>query len=109
MPIEDPQGDAATSGGSAPTLGDVTDVVEDHQPLIGDALCTGGDCLLLVVEKFPDANTPEVADGIDAALDELAPGLPGLADGHLDLPPGRVHRHVLRQPRARGPDRLRSC
>ena len=77
VPIQDPDG-RIPSGGSVLTLGDVTDVVEDHQPLIGDALCSGGDCLLLVVEKFPDANTPEVADGIDAALDELAPGLPGL-------------------------------
>ncbi len=58
VPIEDPQGDVAPSDGSGLTLGDVTDVVEDHQPLIGDALCSGGDCLLLVVEKFPDANTP---------------------------------------------------
>jgi Cu/Ag efflux pump CusA len=78
VPIEDPQGDVAPSDGSALTLGDVTDVVEDHQPLIGDALCTGGDCLLLVIEKFPDANTPVVADGVDEALAELAPGLPGL-------------------------------
>ncbi len=57
-------------------LGDVTEVVEDHQPLIGDALCTEGDCVLLVIEKFPDANTPEVADGIDEALEALAPGCP---------------------------------
>ena len=78
VPIEDPQGGSSSSGGSALTLGDVTDVVEDHQPLIGDALCTGGDCLLLVIEKFPDANTPRVAEGVDAALDALAPGLPGL-------------------------------
>ena len=78
VPIEDPQGNVAPSDGSGLTLGDVTDVVEDHQPLIGDALCSSGDCLLLVVEKFPDANTPVVAEGIDGALDELAPGLPGL-------------------------------
>lgn len=78
VPIVDPQGEGAPTGGSVQTLGDVTDVVEDHQPLIGDALCTDGDCLLLVVEKFPDANTPVVAEGIDAALTELSPGLPGL-------------------------------
>ena len=79
VPIQDPQGEIAPSDGSAQTLGDVTDVVVDHQPLIGDALCSDGDCLLLVVEKFPDANTPEVAEGIDGALGELSPGLPGLA------------------------------
>lgn len=78
VPIEDPQGGSSSSGGSSLTLGDVTDIVEDHQPLIGDALCTGGDCLLLVIEKFPDANTPRVAEGVDEALDALAPGLPGL-------------------------------
>jgi Cu/Ag efflux pump CusA len=78
VPIEDPQGNVAPSDGSTLTLGDVTEVVEDHQPLIGDALCTGSDCLLLVIEKFPDANTPEVAEGIDAALVGLGPGLPGL-------------------------------
>ncbi len=61
------------------TLGDVTEVVEDHQPLIGDALCSDGECLLLVIEKFPDANTPRVAAGVDGALEELSPGLPGLS------------------------------
>lgn len=79
VPIVDARGDASSTGGSAQTLGDVTELVEDHQPLIGDALCTDGDCLLLVVEKFPDANTPAVTSGIDEALDGLAPGLPGLA------------------------------
>ena len=78
VPIEDPQGDVTPSGGSGATLGDVTEIVEDHQPLIGDALCTDGDCILLVVEKFPDANTPQVAGGVDEALAELAPGLSGL-------------------------------
>jgi Cu/Ag efflux pump CusA len=33
---------------------------------------------LLVIEKFPAANTPVVADGIGGALEELSPGLPGL-------------------------------
>ena len=79
VPVEDPQGEIAPSGGSTVSLGEVTDVVVDHQPLIGDALCSDGDCLLLVIEKFPDANTPEVAEGVDGALEGLAPGLPGLA------------------------------
>ena len=75
VPID---GQDVSPGGSALTLGDVTVVVEDHQPLIGDALCTDGDCLLLVVEKFPETNTPQVTEGMDAALAGLAPGLPGL-------------------------------
>ena len=79
VPIEDPQGEVAPSVVRRVSLGDVTDVVVDHQPLIGDALCSDGDCLLLVIEKFPDANTPEVAEGVDGALEGLSPGLPGLA------------------------------
>ena len=64
-------------GAAAPkTLGDVAKVVEDHQPLIGDAICPGGErCLLLVVEKFPGANTVEVTKGVDAAIDAMRPGL----------------------------------
>jgi CzcA family heavy metal efflux pump len=76
--IEDRQGGAVFVAGEALTLGEVTEVVEDHQPLIGDAICRNGECLLLVVEKFPDANTPEVTRDVDAALDALRPGLPGL-------------------------------
>ncbi|HEY9375468.1 MAG TPA: efflux RND transporter permease subunit, partial [Jiangellaceae bacterium] len=58
------------------TLGDVTTVVEDSQPLIGDAVCADGEeCLILVVEKFPGANTVEVTKGVDAALEAMRPGL----------------------------------
>ena len=59
-------------------LGDVANVVEDHQPLIGDALVNDGEGLLLVIEKFPEANTLEVTRGIDDALAALAPGLSGI-------------------------------
>ena len=68
-----------TSG--ALTLGDVATVVEDHQPLIGDAIVNGGDegpGFTLVVEKLPYANTSDVTKGVEAALDELRPGLSGL-------------------------------
>ena len=60
------------------TLGDVAEVLEDHPPPIGDAVVTGGPGLLLVVEKQPGANTLEVTRGIDQALEELAPALPGI-------------------------------
>jgi Cu/Ag efflux pump CusA len=64
------------AGGAPKTLGDVAKVVEDHQPLIGDAICPGREqCLLLVVEKFPGANTVQVTDGVEAALDAMRPGL----------------------------------
>jgi Cu/Ag efflux pump CusA len=64
--------------GSETRLGDVANVVEDHQPLIGDALMKGGPGLLLVIEKFPGANTLEVTRGVEAAFAELRPGLPGI-------------------------------
>ena len=41
-------------------LGDVATVVEDHPPLIGDALTPDGPGLLLVVEKAPGASTLDV-------------------------------------------------
>jgi CzcA family heavy metal efflux pump len=59
-------------------LGDVGDVVEDHQLLIGDAIVNDEPGLLLVVEKFPWANTMEVTGGVEAALDALRPGLAGM-------------------------------
>jgi len=59
-------------------LGDVTRVVEDHQPLIGDAVVNDGDGLMLVVEKFPGQNTLEVTRGVEAALEDLKPGLAGM-------------------------------
>jgi CzcA family heavy metal efflux pump len=64
--------------GSSLRLGDVADVVEGHPPLIGDALVQDGPGLLLVVEKLPGANTLEVTRGVETALAELRPGLPGV-------------------------------
>ncbi|MEE9177982.1 MAG: efflux RND transporter permease subunit, partial [Acidimicrobiia bacterium] len=76
--IEDSEGNAIFRSGEPLTLGDVSDIVEDHQPLIGDARCNDGPCLLLVIEKFPEANTPQVSKGIDEAFEALLPGLPGM-------------------------------
>ena len=59
-------------------LGDVAEVVADHQPLFGDAIVNDGPGLLLVVEKFPWANTLDVTRGVEQALEELKPGLPGI-------------------------------
>jgi Cu/Ag efflux pump CusA len=64
--------------GTQLVLGDVATVVEDHQPLIGDAVVNDGPGLVLVVEKFPDANTLEVSRNVDAALAALQPGLRGI-------------------------------
>jgi Cu/Ag efflux pump CusA len=82
-----------TSGGSL-RLGDVADVVEDHQPLIGDAIFTDGDPgLLLIVEKFPGANTLDVTHDVELALDALRPGLSGVAlDPTVYRPAGYMER-----------------
>jgi CzcA family heavy metal efflux pump len=59
-------------------LTDVANVVEDHQPLIGDAVVNDEDGLMLVIEKFPGANTVEVTKGVEDALEKLKPGLSGM-------------------------------
>ncbi|HEY2960463.1 MAG TPA: efflux RND transporter permease subunit [Actinomycetota bacterium] len=66
------------TGGKVLRLTDVSKVVEDHQPLIGDAVVNDAPSLMLVVEKFPGANTLEVTRGVEEALDQLRPGLSGI-------------------------------
>jgi len=53
-------------------------VTVDHQPLSGDAVINGGPGLMLIVEKLPWANTLDVTKGVEAAIAELRPGLPGM-------------------------------
>ena len=64
--------------GSIIRLSEVADLVEDHQPLIGDAVINDGPGLMLIVEKFPWANTLDVTRGVEEALGELEPGLTGI-------------------------------
>src|SRR5437667_1345210 len=73
-----PVHDRRKSDGSPLTLGDLGQVVWDHQPLIGDAVLNDSPGLLLIVEKFPWGNTLEVTRGVGAALAELRPGIPGV-------------------------------
>ncbi len=73
-----PIGDKKKPDGTPLQLGDVANVVEDTWPLIGDAVINDGPGLMLVVEKFPWANTLDVTRGVEAALNELRPGLPGI-------------------------------
>ena len=68
-----------TQDGRQVRIGDVADLVRDHQPLIGDAVINEGDGLMLIVEKLPWANTMDVTEGVEAALAELEPGLQGIA------------------------------
>src|SRR5438105_3381463 len=64
--------------GTPLVLADVADVVEVTWPLFGDAVINGGDGLLLVVAKYPWANTLDVTRGVESALDDFRPGLPGI-------------------------------
>jgi Cu/Ag efflux pump CusA len=65
-------------------LADVSEVVEDHQPLIGDAAINGGPGLILVIERLPGTSPAQVTRDIDAALDDMRPGLPSIVvDGTL--------------------------
>ena len=66
----------AAVGGEPLRLGDVADVVEDHQPLIGEAVVDGGDGLILVVEKLPGVSTKEVTEGVEEALESMRAGSP---------------------------------
>jgi len=59
-------------------LADVSTIAVDHQPLIGDAVVAGGTGLVMVVEKFPGADTLAVTEGVEDALEALAPGLTGI-------------------------------
>lgn len=59
-------------------LGDVATVVENHQPLIGDAIVNHTPSLMLVVEKFPWANTKDVTKQVEKALTDLRPAVSGM-------------------------------
>jgi CzcA family heavy metal efflux pump len=59
-------------------LADVADVVEGTWPLFGEAVINGGDGLMLIVEKYPWANTLDVTNGVESAINEMRPGLPDL-------------------------------
>ncbi|MEE8567840.1 MAG: efflux RND transporter permease subunit, partial [Anaerolineales bacterium] len=71
-----PINDRTKVDGTPVRLGDVANTVTDTWPMIGDAVVNDGEGLLLIVEKFPWANTVEVTDGVEAAMEEMRPGLP---------------------------------
>jgi CzcA family heavy metal efflux pump len=68
----------ADRAGKSVKIGDIGRVVEDHQPLIGDAVINDSPGLLIVVEKLPWANTVEMTRGVEEAIRSLEPGLPGV-------------------------------
>ncbi|MEA2360752.1 MAG: hypothetical protein QOI62_4012 [Solirubrobacteraceae bacterium] len=82
----------ARRGGRFLRIGDVAKVVYGPQPLIGDAVINNGPGLLMVVEKLQGANTLEVTQGVDRALQALRPGLPGVQiDDNIFRPAGFIH------------------
>ena len=69
FPITGPRGlSKVTVEDVAKPLGDAASVVEDHPPLIGDSVLKDGPGLLLVVEKFPGANTLDVTRGVEKEI-----------------------------------------
>ncbi|UCH24847.1 MAG: efflux RND transporter permease subunit [Trueperaceae bacterium] len=80
LPITTPEDLAKVmvEGAESLNLGDVSTIVENHQPLIGDAMINDEPGLLLVIEKFPDTNTLDVVNGIEQAVADVTPGLPGV-------------------------------
>jgi CzcA family heavy metal efflux pump len=97
VPVEPTDEKPAPKGpGGAPLrLGDVGSVVEDHQPLIGDAIVNGKPGLMLVVEKLPTGNTLDVTKGVDEAINALRPGLPGLDIDTNVFRPAKFINHAV--------------
>ncbi len=59
-------------------MADLGQVLVDPGPLIGDAVINDGPGLMLIVQKYRGANTLEVTRGVEQALGEMRPGLPGI-------------------------------
>ena len=82
QPILDPQqlGEVPVlrRDGRTLRLQDVGQVVVDSGPLFGDAVVNDGPGLLLIVQKYRGANTMDVTRGVEEAMADLQPGLPGI-------------------------------
>ncbi|MEA2843751.1 MAG: hypothetical protein QOJ69_1422, partial [Actinomycetota bacterium] len=68
----------AERDGTTLRIADVANVVTASPALAGDAVINDGPGLMLVVEKVPWGNTLEVTEGVEQAIDEMRPGLPGM-------------------------------
>ena len=67
-----------TRDGRPLRLGDVATLMYAPPDMIGDAVINDGPGLMLIVEKFPWGNTLDVTRGVEAALEAMKPGLPGV-------------------------------
>lgn len=65
-------------GGKIVPLTDVAVLKIDHMPLWGEAVINDGPGIMLIVEKFPWANTLDVTRGVEEAMAQLAPGMTGI-------------------------------
>jgi CzcA family heavy metal efflux pump len=73
-----------TADGKTVTLADIAVLTEDNQPLTGSAVINGKPGLLLVVEKLPWANSLAMTAGVEEAINQLQPGMPGITfDTHV--------------------------
>ena len=82
-------------------LGDVATVTYGSQPAIGDAVINDGPGLMLVVERLPWGNTLEITKQVEAALDEMRPGLPGVTiDSTIFRPASFIEMAFDNLPRA---------
>jgi CzcA family heavy metal efflux pump len=77
----------ARRGAHTLTIGDLARVTYGTPPLIGTAVVNGQSGIMLVIEKFPGANTLQVTNGILKAFAALQPGLPGI----------HINTHIFRQ------------
>ncbi len=60
------------------SVADITNVIESHQQLIGDAAVNGETGMILVIERFPDADPVAIADDVQTTLSTMRAGLPGV-------------------------------
>ena len=100
--------DRASAAGSALRLGDVADVAEGHQPLIGDAVINDGPGLLLIVEKSPGATRSRSPAASRRRSTSCSPGLPGIEIDPTIFRPATFIEHRDRQPHA-GAARSAAC
>jgi CzcA family heavy metal efflux pump len=68
--------DRKKKDGTPLVLSDVANVVVETWPVTGEAVINGKPGLLLIVEKYPWANTLEATRGVEDALKEIQIGLP---------------------------------